>query len=49
MVWLLTVPLKGSGELDNGWTFDLTIAHATMLDAYSCISINHSTWVDLVL
>ena len=25
---------KGSGELDNGWTFDLSVAHAN-LNAYS--------------
>ena len=25
------ITFKGSGELDNGWTFDLTIAHALSL------------------
>ena len=31
--------MKGSGELDNGWTFDLSIAH-TNAGAYSYASIN---------
>ena len=31
--------MKGSGELDNGWTFDLTIAH-TNGGAYSSAVIN---------
>jgi len=31
--------LKGSGELDNGWTFDLTIANAN-LQAFSAANIN---------
>jgi len=31
--------LKGSGELDNGWTYALTIAN-TNLDAYSATTIN---------
>jgi hypothetical protein len=31
--------MKGSGELDNGWTFDLAIAH-TNAGAYSYASIN---------
>jgi hypothetical protein len=33
--------LKGSGELDNGWTFDLTIANAN-LQAFSTAAINLS-------
>ena len=31
--------MKGSGELDNGWTYDLTIAH-TNAGAYSSAAIN---------
>jgi len=31
--------LKGNGELDNGWTFDVTIAN-TNLQAYSATTIN---------
>jgi len=31
--------LKGSGELDNGWTFDLTIAN-TNANAYSSTALN---------
>jgi len=31
--------LKGSGELDNGWTFDLTIANAN-LQAFSAANVN---------
>jgi len=31
--------LKGSGELDNGWTWDLTIANGN-LEAYSATTVN---------
>ena len=31
--------LKGSGELDNGWTFDVAIAN-TNLQAYSATTVN---------
>ena len=30
---------KGSGELDNGWTFDLTVAHKNA-NAYSAAAVN---------
>ena len=33
------VTFKGSGELDNGWTFDLTIAQGN-LSAFSAANIN---------
>ena len=30
---------KGNGELDNGWTFDVTVAHANS-NAYSATTVN---------
>ena len=31
---------KGSGELDNGWTFDLTVAMLNQDDTYSNTVVN---------
>ncbi len=39
------ITFKGSGELDNGWTFDLSIAHANS-NAFSAanLTIDTGTW-----